>query len=359
MLTIDALKGLTITSAGIGLGLFFADLADRWWATRTPKDGKRPWYGRNAAAAIQAKPDAMRMGVQAGGAVAALAGAYWTRGNKILPWLLTGTAIGFGANLFMKLITWYIMPKILKVEDWSKESAGARYYPLEQESVQTSVTEKFEKWQQTINLNAQQQETLAGMESPLGSSNVYALGAPSPAPGLPQGVGQASPLLKTGRLGNCNSCGGFGGCYESCPDLCNTCPDRDGAKECTIVVASGDDIYDIATAAGEDVNTVNAMNGGLPETYWINGRTVRLPLSMCIELRRREGGTPSNGTPVLTRSDVPGLQNAVPAIPKQPIPTVRNQTYSVRQPPSPGPLAMMVAGPSSGPKTFNIGFDDD
>lgn len=348
----EGIKSLGTTSFGIGLGLVFADLLDRYIATRTPKDGKRPWMGRNAAAAIQAKPDAMRLGAQAAGAVLASAGAYYTRKSNYIPWVLAGTAIGFGANLFKQLITWWIMPAIFKVEatDANKESLGNRLYPLEQAYVQDKIASQFEKWTTTVNLNDQQQDAVAGIESPLGSSNMYALGgAPSPA-GLPPGmVGQTSPLVSTGRVGNCNSCGGMGGCYQNCPDLCSTCPDREGATECAIIVQAGDDLYDLAAGSGVDVNEVNAMNGGLPDTYWVAGNRVKLPMPMCIEVRRRETNDGSSTTTVVIPQQPntpPVITTATPALPKAP-PVALRPTDTLRDARSEvfnQPVAMMVSG---------------
>jgi hypothetical protein len=135
----DALRALGIVSTGVGVGYTVAELADRFVATR---GNKEPWYGRDAAAYQQSRPDALRLGVQAAGAVAGIAGASMTSGP--VAWLLGGLSIGFGANLVRMGLNYYVMPMILPVEDASNKTLGNRLYPLEQEAVQTKVTAYLE-----------------------------------------------------------------------------------------------------------------------------------------------------------------------------------------------------------------------
>lgn len=305
----SSVKGYLAAAGGVTVGLVVADFVDRFVATRKPTGtdavkGVGPWYGRAAAAAIAKRPDAMRLGVQAGGAVVGILGTYYTRNmSNIIPWLLGGVAVGFGANLFKMLADWWVMPALLKVEakDATKPSLGNRTYPLEQTFVQDDIDKLFEQWTNVPNLVAQQQEKPV-IESVLTGTVNSGLALSGVGVGQLGGAGQKqSPseaaanggrgeLLMTGRLGACPKCGGVNGCFSSCPELggCPTCPDGKVsgvggfAPRCRYTVKPGDDFRQIIGVAGADPAVINQLNGGQsPHQYWRPGNTVMMPFHLC------------------------------------------------------------------------------
>lgn len=301
--TIGAIQAAGIAGLGVGLGLAIADGADRFVATRKPKDGKNPYYGANAAAAQNRRPDAWRLGAQAAGGVAGVALAYAVRGRMILPFLVGGTAVGFFANLTKMLLNWYAMPMVFKVASGSEASFANRMYPLEQKSVQDVVDQLFTNWQTAVNLNLNQQDPpqIVGVMPVPTTGPAYTLGRkPNGANGAPQGkaraqsaeasgrVGQPT-LVLTGRLGMCDSCGGSGGCWDHCPELvtCGDCTDELIARRCEYVVQAGDDLSAMAAQYGIDVAQVDALNA---PGYWVPGNKVVLPFAFC---RVLEGPTAS------------------------------------------------------------------
>jgi hypothetical protein len=332
--TISALRAWGTAAAGVGLGLGVADFLDRYVATRKPKDGRNPWYGANAAAAYNRRPDAWRLGAQAAGGLGAMALAYATRGRGVIPWLLGGTAIGFGANLTQMLFNYWLMPLIFRVkkETPSEPNLGNRLYPLEQDFVQDTVDNIFKNFALATNLQANQAADVGqpGFAVPpvapvdptgpvytLGrAAHDYYLGAPQYSPygnggyghpgyaagypgyagkgGAQAGVssGQAGqPVhVKTGRLGMCSACGGYDGCWSHCPDLtiCGDCPTwPPTARMCTYVVQAGDDLATLAARYNIDVAQVDAMNPpGDRAQYWIPGATVTLPYAFCMAMQQ-------------------------------------------------------------------------
>lgn len=315
--SIPSLKAFGWAAGGVGIGLVLAELADRVVATRAPSDsasgakGAHPWYGRDAVAAIQRRPDAMRLGVQAGGALAGIGGAYLAgrRGGTILPWLLGGTAVGFGANLAKQLLVWWVLPRVLKVKEGeeSKPSWANRLAALEQVSLQDKIDELWEKWDTVGALNAGQQPTPV-IASPLNadtSQDLLTLGGATGNGPLPV-AGQPAPYWvgQPGAVGSCMSCGGMQGHWSTCPEMCPDCPggsgipgdgtstngggDGDQPHYCEYAVQRGDSLEALLAATGLTMNDVSALNGGgLPSTFWVPGNTVTLPVALCMEIVRR------------------------------------------------------------------------
>lgn len=132
-------KNPAATWAEVGIGIastvgFYtlADLADRYLATRTPKGGDKPLYGADAAVRLLAKPDAMRLGVQAAGMVLGLGGAaYLARRMPKIAALIGGLGMGFGLKLGTMAVVSYLMPMILKSNE-AGDGLGDRVFPLQQ-----------------------------------------------------------------------------------------------------------------------------------------------------------------------------------------------------------------------------------
>jgi hypothetical protein len=295
---ISAIRAFGIAGLGVGLGLVVADAGDRFVATRKPTGGRHPYFGANAAAAQNRRPDAWRLGAQAAGGVAGVALAYAVRGRMILPFLVGGTAVGFFANLTKMLINWYAMPMVLKVDPAKPESATSfanRMYPLEQKSVQDVVDGLFENFAANINLNANQQETpqIAAVLPVSPTGPAYTLGRrPNGMNGAPLGKARAQAargngrvgqpvLVATGRLGVCSSCGGEGGCWDHCPDLtlCGDCGEEPKARCCEYTMQPGDNIGQLANLYGIDVNQIAGLNNG--QLGAGPGSRIVLPYAMC------------------------------------------------------------------------------
>lgn len=288
-----ALRALGAVSVGVGIGFTIAELTDRFVATR---GNKEPWYGRDAAAYHASRPDAMRLGVQAAGAVGGLALSYAVRGRGVLTFLASGIAIGFGVNLVRMGLNYYLMPAVLKVENFADKNLGNRLYPLEQQSVQEQVT----KYLQAKNEGQTAEQTPVSPLTPVttpatgvaylgkggnGAANGSALGkAHEASVSNGNGLGAAQQIVATGRLGTCSSCGGNGGCYKGCSTLklCPDCPSGNVAMTCEYVVQEGDDLTALATAADVDIALIQAMNDG---DFWQPGNTVTMPYAMCVYLQ--------------------------------------------------------------------------
>lgn len=311
--SMTTLKAFGVAAVGVGFGFGIGDLVDRAIATRTPKDGTRPWYGRNAAAAQRQRPDAWRFAGQGGVALAGIAGAYYTRGRSMLPFLFGGIALGAGGNIVKMALDWFALPAILKVEDPGEESWANRLVPLEQFDVQDKVASMFENYGTVPSLAAGQAET-PSIQSPLSSGDsIYTLGHPQGKAGDElQGLPRAGQLVQTGRVGLCPSCGGINGCQVTCPlSDCDSCKDGGNGggsstyrtppptgrlPECEYQVQRGDDIYAIAAAGNVTVGEIAAMNGGgTPDTWWQPGNTVRLPFGACKVIERNGGGGGGGG----------------------------------------------------------------
>lgn len=328
-----SLRGYGIAAGGVGAGLVIADFLDRFVATRTPADSEEPaatanhpWYGRDAAAAQRRRPDAMRLGAQAAGAVVSMALAYWTRNGNILPWLFGGTAVGFGANLLKQLTDWYVMPFAFKVDDPTEESFANRMFPLEQDAIQSEVDTMFENWATVPALLAGQSEAAPAIQSPLAQpgSGVYTLGKAGSGNGLSQlqPLG-ARPDLRTSSkrqfigkphmLGKrCDGCGGYGGCWADCSTHTGYVEaDCTDCKQCAYVVQPGDDLGQILSASNTGVGAVRALNGGQDAgTFWRPGNRVVLPYEACMVV----SGMPSNNGGVVPSQSMPSsLPQGIPA----------------------------------------------
>lgn len=331
-------------AAGVAVGLLVADIVDRVIATRKPKDGKNPWYGADAAAAYNRRPDAWRLGSQVVGGVLALGLAYWTRGRGIIPWLSSGIALGFGSNALLKLANWYLMPAILKVKDPTEKSKANRLYPMEQDSVQKEIDKAFENYASIPSLSEGQQGDASVVKSPLGdlSTSLYVLGAPEGKaqphrdPAGTVGSGQTPRVfLKTNRLGHCSVCGGKNGCYSDCGTLCDTCGDHRPWSECVYEVEPNDDLVAMAAAGGVSVADVDAMNGSTSDVYWVVGNSVRLPYGMCLVVEQKKQGV------------MPQPVAPPPILPVAPLrETVVPVDTSLIAPPPP---VMTASGPLAGP----------
>lgn len=336
--SMGSLKAFGWAAGGVGIGLVLAELADRYVATRAPSDSKsgakgaHPWYGRDAVAAIQRRPDAMRLGVQAAGALAGIGGAYIAgrRGGRILPWMLGGTAVGFGANLAKQLLVWFVLPRVLKIKEGEegKPSLANRLAALEQVSLQDKIDALWEQWDQVGALNAGQQPTPV-IASPLNEDTTKDLltlgGATGNSPLPVAGRQQPTWVGQPGMVGTCMSCGGMQGHWSTCPESCPDCPGgsgitddssttssgdggRDGGGEphyCEYTVQRGDDLEALLAATGLTMNDVAALNGGgLPSTFWVAGNSVTLPAALCMEIvRRRQPSEPRIPPP--TRPEFP------------------------------------------------------
>jgi len=333
--TMASIRAYGIAAVGVGIGLIVADVTDRLIATRTPKDGRNPWYGKDAAGAIRMRPDAWRLGGQAGGAVAGMALAWWTRGRGIIPWLVGGVAVGFGANLVQQLWTWYIAPAVLKVEaaDANKPSLGNRAYSLEQNYIQDSVAKYFEARPFSPTLAPGQQEPPV-IVSPMtagGGGGIYTLAGNN-------GVGRPGQtprsVVRTGRVGTCAECGCSDGCFSNCPTLCPECPEFNQNTMCRHQVQPGDDIAAFASAGGVSVAQIEALN---PPGSWSPGNVVLLPYGVCSAMEK------GAFTPVAPETQLP-----------QPLPSpspVSMENVMIEPPGGPisPPAANVVYGVGAGP----------
>lgn len=360
-----SITGLAVTGAGLGFGLVVSELVDRYVATRTPapqadgSGGKHPWYGRNAAIAYQRRPDGVRLAVQGGGAVVALMLTGMTRKMPIVPFLAAGTTLGFAANLFQKLFNWYVLPKVLKVKEPGETSLANRLAPLEQDAVQDRVDELMKNYMSITDLAANQQET-AGVMSPLnaGGGSILSLGE----------KGTPVPFVDSGHVGKCDSCGGNGGHYSTCPGAnadCGSCGEDasdgavvvavppqmaspgipiespftppvltqtpwaappvfddgdegdndyvpDGRPQCEYIVQAGDDLHALADEAGINVNDVAAINSGAITDIWRAGSRVILPFELCKMLVRKPKGAAPTATATAARNAPLDVHAAIP-----------------------------------------------
>lgn len=307
--TISAIQAAGMAGFGVGLGLVIADFLDRFVATRKPSGGTQPWYGANAAAAVNRRPDAWRLGAQAAGGVGAIGLAYLARGRSFLPFLFGGTAVGFFANLTKELINWWAMPMILKTKLPTEATLANRMYPLEQKDIQDSVAAIFEKYMDNAVLAANQPATgdpivpsvaPGSGRSMLGQRQQYAghmVGKARTQAEAGNGQVGRPVLVPTGRLGMCDTCGGDNGCWSDCEDLtlCGDCGDNLVARRCEYVVQPGDpDAIELARGLNIDMAQINALNPpGDPSVYWVAGKHVVLPYAMCVAL---QSGPVANAT---------------------------------------------------------------
>lgn len=305
-------------------GLVVADFVDRVVATRQPADtattkGVRPWYGRDAAAAQRMRPDAWRLGVQAGGAVIALALAFWTRNIKFLPWALSGVALGFASTLIMKLTTWWLMPAILKVQKPGEQTMANRTYVLEQDTTQTVVQGMFDKWDQNPALkNAQAAGDNPAILGPLDAltadqaQKLVLLGKEQANGSAPGAVGSPSAKVPTGRLGLCPFCKQVNGCLSNCPSLCPKCSEYRPFIKAKYPVKAGDNLTKLAQLGAVNISDINAMNGGgSPETYWQVGKTALVPYGVAMVIEQRDKASTVGGPPQAPQPPAPAVEQQV------------------------------------------------
>lgn len=303
---ISAIQAAGVAGFGVGLGLVVAEFVDRYVATRKPTDGVQPWYGANAAAAVNRRPDAWRLGAQAVGGVGAIGLAYLARGRSVLPFLFGGTAVGFFANLTKDVIMWWGAPMVLKTKDGAEGTTEAtlanRLLPLEQKYPQDLVDGIFEKWKENSVLLANQADppVVPSVAPGSGRSMLGRRGGNGNALGKARtqaeaGNGQVGRpvLVPTGRLGMCDTCGGDNGCWSDCEDLtlCGDCGDHPVARRCEYTLKPGDDLTVMARQYGIDVNQIQNLNGSLGAPP---GTKVVLPYAMC---RAMQSGPMLHGTP--------------------------------------------------------------
>lgn len=296
----ESLKAFGIASAGLAVGLLVARGVDRFIATMKPADSKglagtkaanHPWYGKNAVAAIYRRPNAVRLGVQAAGAVAAIGGAYALRNKSVAPWLLGGIALGFGSNLLLQVAEWYVIPRILKLKDANEQTLANRLYVLEQVDTQDKVDAIMEDWASKPALDQQQASATPVIVGPLNvdatgkatGDDIATLGRGA-AGSRPSGAtlsGQPRRFVPDGRVGNCGECGGQGGHYSGCAQ-CQVCNGGGGGRRCSYEVQTGVDLYEVARTAGVAVSRIIEMNGGRdPASWWIVGEKAILPEEAC------------------------------------------------------------------------------
>jgi len=254
---------------GLGLGVTVADLVDSYVATMPPEGGQNPWYGRNAAAAQQRRPDVMRLGAQGLGALVSMVLTYVTRNVKGAPWLFGGIAGGFGVNLVQMGMRWYVMPMILKSDNPSEVNYANRLYPLEQKVTQDVVAAAFENF-----------TTVPGLAS--GQTGGPVSVSPTPGGGSVYMLGRQRRLIPTGKLGMCESCGGSGGCYDDCADYNG----GDGHGDAIYEVEPGDNVPGMAQEAGVAPATIYGLNEG--RTSFVAGERIRIPHALGRYLVRRE-----------------------------------------------------------------------
>jgi hypothetical protein len=355
------IKKFGVAAGGVALGLIVADFVDRYVSTRKPKDAGElkafgPWYGRDAAAAYRQKPDAMRLGVQALGAGGSMFLAYKLRNKSWAPWLFGGLAIGFGANLVKMLADWYLMPMVLKVDEKNsgKASLANRLYPLEQGYVQEKVQSLFKDWSTTPDLAQAQAETpviMGPLSSGAAESGIYTLGDPNAQPRVENQLGR--PLVPTGRVGTCGSCGGQNGCFSGCPTSCpGNCPQgvmpgQDSAlPKCMYTVDERVNLMAVATEVGVNVNEIMALNSYADASILqMVGAEVILPNKLCAALELMEKGaaaeqaqrtSTTQGAPSnVERMMQPSMELVAPS----------GVTSTLAAIPEPAPISTIVAAP--------------
>lgn len=260
----DRLMGLGIFAVSFGIGLAGASFADRAVATRASavKDGKNALYGGNAALAILKKPDAMRLGVQFGGAVGSMVLGYVSRNVRGLPWVFAGLAGGFGANGVRMLIEGYLMPALMPAKA-GEVKAGNRYYALEQGYVQDRLTAFFETPPPGSTLAASQTGEPTSPDLMGSQVAILTLGEPGPR------------FVADGSLGRCGECQAEGGHLSSCSEYCPNC-----GRTYEYDVLQGDNMLSIASLSGTDPNFVAGINGNKSLSLMKKGDTVKIPWRM-------------------------------------------------------------------------------
>jgi hypothetical protein len=233
-------KQVALAGGGLALGWIAAEFADRYVATRAPKDAGddvKCLYGADAIAAIQKPADATRMMVSGGGTLAFGLGAFALKDRAPdVAYALGGVGAGFGVKFFSQLIGDLILPAIFKVdkekEGWA-ESYSNRLFPDKQKEEEKALPAgngngtRVGGWG---NWGPQRRVFYPGaMGAPRQQATPYPfVEAPAQQP-------HVGPVA-TGAVAGCSSCGGAalsanlndifpspkgGGC--SCGGGCQTC----------------------------------------------------------------------------------------------------------------------------------------
>jgi len=314
----EGVKKYGIAIGGVGVGLIVADVLDRFVATRTPASasngsaqvkGQRPWYGKDAAAAIRRRPDAWRLGAQAALAVGAVALGYFTRNKPLLSWFFGGLSVGAGSALFEKLWTWYAGPMLMSVDKTkpSEMTIGNRLYSFEQGFVQDDIDKAFETWPTIPQLMSAQAPGDNPTIAPVSSGALQGLPSGKAHSGASGTTGSPRHFVNTGRLGKCGGCGGSRGCWSDCSGY-KECPDCDQAgRKCKYMIQPGDDLAAMAGAAGVNMETIAALNGGTIPSV---GSSVILPESMCGPIFSKLTASGGDGAP-----DTRGTRIRPPEVP--------------------------------------------
>jgi|GEM_PF-6976649 len=121
---------LVVVGLSVVGGMVFADMLDRFVATRSGAKGK-PFYGTDAMLEIHAPPDAMRLIAQGGLSVLSIVGAAMAhkKGHKQAAEVLAGIGIGAAAHATLQLVNDKLMGAVFKVDAAKPESLANRLYP--------------------------------------------------------------------------------------------------------------------------------------------------------------------------------------------------------------------------------------
>jgi hypothetical protein len=251
---------MTLTQVLCALfGLVAFELHLRWVATAKPNDrpgapARRPWFGRDAAAAIRRRQPLRWL-------VPPLAACMYVV-LSVTPPLPAGITavqamlVGVGLGAARQLVFWWILPFVLRVKDPTEPSIPNRILSLEQRSVQAIITHVFRNWEHAPPLAASQAEVPTIL---------------SPIRAVEEVTADAKTKVYTKVYTRDDP--------EVQAILAQT------AQHCRYMIEEGDDldaICDAASVAREEVAKLN------PDLNWKPGVTVKLPRPLCLYLVERE-----------------------------------------------------------------------
>ncbi len=122
-------KETLVAGTALAAGMMLSDMVDRAVATRPPAGQQEPLYGAQAAAAVRAKSDGLRLGVQLAGAASLGAAAYYAGNrNRAASIGLSGLSAGFFVKFLTKVLSDYAMPALFKVTASSERTLANRLY---------------------------------------------------------------------------------------------------------------------------------------------------------------------------------------------------------------------------------------